>query len=80
MTMTMIQVILYLSVAIHLVHCWPIHSRSRRNSDSVPDCNHLVLDCSEGSAHKQHITGFNSIFENFFRKLNNAVRLNITVL
>ena len=64
MTVTMIQVILYLSVAILLVHCWPIHSRSKRNSDLEPDCT--------------DIAAFNKIFKNFWAE--KSVRLNITVL
>ena len=67
MTLTMIQVILFLSVAIHLVHCRPIYSRSRIQSDSVPDCT--------------DIAEFNDIFENFWSNISNpTVRLNITVL
>ena len=72
-TMTMVQVILYLSVAIHLVHCRLLHSRSRRNSDSVPDCSNESV--------KQDISEFNDIFTNFWSKRSNQiVRLNITVL
>ena len=72
--MTMIQVILYLSVAIHLVHCRPVHSRSRRNSDPVPDCNDASV--------KEDISEFNHIFNssNFWNVNNQTVRLNITVL
>ena len=72
MTMTMIQVILYLSVAIHLVYCWPMHSRSIRNSDSELDCN----DESE-----QDISDIRDIFEILFNTTRDSpVRLNITVL
>ena len=70
--MIMIKVILYLTVAIHLVHCWPIHSRSRRNSDSI-------LDCSNESV-AQDISEFNDIFINFWNGTNETVRLNIVVL
>ena len=54
MTMTMIQVILYLSVAFHLVHCLPIHSRSRRDSDLEPNCTDInefnqIFNWNDGS-------------------------------
>ena len=73
MTMTMIQVILYLSVAIHLVHCWPIHSRSRRT-----DCSNI-----ESAQQEKDRSGFRKILEDeiFTKKISDqTVRLNITVL
>ena len=67
--MITIQVILYLTVAVHLVLCWPMHSRSRRNSDSIPDCSSESV--------KQDISEFNDIFISFWNKGNQTVRLNI---
>ena len=68
MTMTMIQVILYLSVAIHLVHCRPIRSTSRRNCD-------LVLDCNDTSVEKD-MGKFNDIFVDLVNTISSSnVRL-----
>ena len=59
-----LEAILLLSVAIHLVYCCAVPNRSRRQADRI-GISMPVLNCSGTSAHTQDIGKFNDIFLDF---------------